>query len=297
MNSLFIVNPRSGRGRDLKLLLARIEAAMSSSRFVGRIHISRSIDELDELLDPERLEPRSLVWAIGGDGTVSAIGRRLIGTSAVLALLPTGSGNGLARHLGVPMQPDNALSLWHEGEVTSIDSGLANGIPFLGTFGLGFDAVIAHRFAEAGSRGLETYVREGIRAFFAYQPERYELEIDGVPFVETAFVLTIANSSQYGNDAQIAPLASLRDGLLDVCSLRQVPALSIPDVVQKLFLGRLDQCSHLMARRGRVIRITRERAGAAHIDGEPLELSREVNVEIRPQSLQVLVPPRRQALI
>jgi diacylglycerol kinase (ATP) len=297
MNSLFIINPRSGRSQNLKLLLAQIEAAMSSSRFDGRIHVTDSIDELDGLLEPGRLEPGLLVWAIGGDGTVSAIGRRLIGTSAVLALVPAGSGNGLARHLGVPMQPANALSLWHEGEVTSIDSGIVNGIPFLGTFGLGFDAVIAHRFAEAGSRGLETYVREGVRAFFSYQPETYELEIDGVPVVETAFVLTVANSSQYGNDARIAPLASLRDGLLDVCSLRQVPALSIPDVVQKLFLGRLDQCSHLVARRGRVIRITRERGGAAHIDGEPLELSRELRVEVRPRSLNVLIPPRREALI
>lgn len=289
MRALFLINARSGRGRDISALKKKIETAARAAMWDFAIEMTEEKADLDRLLAGDDFQRTDLIYAVGGDGTVNEVGRRLIGSGKTLGILPTGSGNGLARHLQIPMDLDRALAAMQSGTSVTIDTAIVNGQPFLGTFGIGFDAHVADRFARAGTRGIETYIREAMKAFISYKPQSYEIEVDGEQVSESAFVVAVANSNQYGNDARIAPLASLRDGLLDVCVLKSARVIDAPDIIQRLFRGTLHDCSYISSRRGRKIVIRRAAEEAAHIDGEPLVLPRELTIEILPSSLRVWI--------
>lgn len=287
VRSLFIINENSGRKRDRDALARTIESACSGDPH--EIARTTSVAELDALFEPSTLANFDVVWAVGGDGTVNEIGKRLVGTNKALGVVPTGSGNGFARHMHIPIDAAAAVAARKRSEIVAIDTAVVNEHCFLGTFGIGFDALVASRFAGAGTRGLETYIREALKAFIAFTPEEYEITVDGTAMRETAFLLAVGNSNQYGNEAKIAPLASLRDGLLDLAVLRDHRIVDAPDIIRRLFFGTLRDCSYLHTRRGRSIRIVRKNDGPAHIDGDPIVLGRELNVEIRPKSLNVIV--------
>jgi YegS/Rv2252/BmrU family lipid kinase len=297
VRALFLVNARSGRGRDVAQLSRMIDAASRAARWDFAIEETREKDDLDRIITGDSFAAADVIYAVGGDGTVNEVGRRLIGTNKTLGILPTGSGNGLARHLLLPLDIERSLAAMPTGVSTAIDTATVNGIPFLGTFGIGFDAVVADRFARAGTRGIETYIREAMKAFISYKPQPYEIDVDGEILSETAFVVAVANSNQYGNDARIAPNASLRDGLLDVCVLRNARIIDAPDIIQRLFRGTLHDCSYLLNRKGRRVVIRRAEEESAHIDGEPLSMPRELVVLIQPASLNVWVAPHAVAKI
>jgi YegS/Rv2252/BmrU family lipid kinase len=297
VRALFLVNARSGRGRDVAQLSRMIDAASRAARWDFAIEETREKDDLDRIITGDSFAAADVIYAVGGDGTVNEVGRRLIGTNKTLGILPTGSGNGLARHLLLPLDIERSLAAMPTGVSTAIDTATVNGIPFLGTFGIGFDAVVADRFARAGTRGIETYIREAMKAFISYKPQPYEIDVDGEILSETAFVVAVANSNQSGNDARIAPNASLRDGLLDVCVLRNARIIDAPDIIQRLFRGTLHDCSYLLNRKGRRVVIRRAEEESAHIDGEPLSMPRELVVLIHPASLNVWVAPHAVAKI
>jgi YegS/Rv2252/BmrU family lipid kinase len=297
VRALFLVIARSGRGRDVAQLSRMIDAASRAARWDFAIEETREKDDLDRIITGDSFAAADVIYAVGGDGTVNEVGRRLIGTNKTLGILPTGSGNGLARHLLLPLDIERSLAAMPTGVSTAIDTATVNGIPFLGTFGIGFDAVVADRFARAGTRGIETYIREAMKAFISYKPQPYEIDVDGEILSETAFVVAVANSNQYGNDARIAPNASLRDGLLDVCVLRNARIIDAPDIIQRLFRGTLHDCSYLLNRKGRRVVIRRAEEESAHIDGEPLSMPRELVVLIHPASLNVWVAPHAVAKI
>jgi YegS/Rv2252/BmrU family lipid kinase len=297
VRALFLVNARSGRGRDVAQLSRMIDVASRAARWDFAIEETREKDDLDRIITGDSFAAADVIYAVGGDGTVNEVGRRLIGTNKTLGILPTGSGNGLARHLLLPLDIERSLAAMPTGVSTAIDTATVNGIPFLGTFGIGFDAVVADRFARAGTRGIETYIREAMKAFISYKPQPYEIDVDGEILSETAFVVAVANSNQYGNDARIAPNASLRDGLLDVCVLRNARIIDAPDIIQRLFRGTLHDCSYLLNRKGRRVVIRRAEEESAHIDGEPLSMPRELVVLIHPASLNVWVAPHAVAKI
>lgn len=290
MKALFILNPDAGRNRRRRDLAILLEA--HATRTGALLRTCARKEDLDGVIADAAAAECQVVFAVGGDGTVNEVGRRLLGTSLILGILPTGSGNGLARHLRISMHPPSVLKEIDASTAVDIDTAVVNGVPFLGTFGVGFDALVAHRFAQAGTRGLVTYMKEGVKAYFGYRPESYALEIDGAAHDETAFVLTVSNSNQYGNEARIAPLASLRDGLLDICSLRQAPLYEAPFIARRLFNGTMDKCTYLCLRQGREVVIRRKSEGPAHIDGEPMMLPAELHISILPRSLRVLVPNR-----
>jgi YegS/Rv2252/BmrU family lipid kinase len=230
------------------------------------------------------------VFAVGGDGTVHEVAKRLIGTELALGVVPMGSGNGFARHVGLPIAMQASLAVCGEGRIVTIDTATVNGAPFLGVMGLGFDALVAHRFAEQSTRGLRTYVNEGLSAFARYRPEEYEIEIDGRRTSRRAFVVAVANSSQYGNNARIAPIASLQDGLLDVVTVADVSFLSALPLLVRLFTGTIHRSSRARVAQGKHIRIRRDAPGPAHLDGEPVDLPAQLDVHVVPSSLRVLVP-------
>lgn len=283
MNVLFLVNPRSGarRRHDIESLIR------TSCDWTAQI---LPCDALDDVIPRAVAEGVDAVYAVGGDGTVHEVAKRLIGTRTALGVLPIGSGNGFARHLGLPMNLRASLRACRGLRIETIDTATVNGAPFIGTMGLGFDAWIADAFANAGARGFVTYVRVGLRGFARYEPEEYEIGIDGTWTTRRAMVVAVANASQYGNNARIAPLASLQDGILDVTVVERATFVTAPLLMAQLFTGRLHRARGVTTLRGRRVEIARRTAGPAHLDGEPMTLPETLTVEIVPRSLRVVVP-------
>lgn len=290
MRALFIINPASGKRADFSALESAI------ARRCARAGISASVvrclrkEDLDPILEHAARERVDAIFAVGGDGTVHEVGARLIGSDLALGILPIGSGNGLARHLGISMDPIRALDEIATARVETIDTATADGRPFLGISGLGFDAEVAHRFGLAGTRGIETYAREALTLVGSYRARPYSILISGQTIERTALFIAVANSSQYGNEARIAPAASLCDGLLDVCIVEEPPLLAVPILLRELFLGKVRDGAGVEIHRAASVTIERQDPGAAHLDGEPLELPARVDYQVRPRSLRVLVP-------
>ena len=292
VKALFLVNSRSGanRRRDVAALIA------STCDWEHEIVPCESKEALDTLIRDATARGIRAVFAVGGDGTVHELAKRLIGTDLALGVVPTGSGNGFARHLGLPMDTRKAIRACCALRVETIDTATVNGTPFINMMGIGFDAWIADAFANAGTRGLITYIRVGLRGFARYKSEEYEVAIDGTATRHRAFVIAVANASQYGNNARIAPLASMQDRILDVTLIEHAPLLRVPLLAAQLFGGSLHRARGVLTMRGRSITIHRTSAGAAHLDGEPVTLPSSVTIDIVPRSLRVIVPDSARAI-
>ncbi|MGZ5441127.1 MAG: diacylglycerol/lipid kinase family protein [Thermoanaerobaculia bacterium] len=286
MKALFLVNERSGRRRGFDVA----EVIRRTAPFEHEVVPCAQKEDVDAIVDRAEAEDFDVVFAVGGDGTVHETAKRLIGRKPALGILPIGSGNGFARHIGLPLDPAVTLEAVRGGRIVTIDTAEVNGHPFLGVMGIGFDAVVADRFATSHVRGLATYLKEGLRAFAAFHAEEYEVTCAGETRREKAFVLAIANASQYGNNARIAPLASLQDGLLDLVIVHDLKLLTAPLLLARLFQGTLHRGGGVSMVQCTDARIRRPAAGPAHLDGEPFALPEEINVRIVPRSLRLLVP-------
>ena len=286
MKTLFLVNARSGasRRRDLTALIRE------TWQHEHEIFACGSKDELDDVVHSAAARNVRIIYAVGGDGTVHEIAKRLVNSDLVLGILPTGSGNGFARHLGIPMKPHASLRACGDLRIEAIDTATMNGTPFVNAMGVGFDAWIADAFARAGTRGMRTYVRVGLRGLARYDAEEYELMIDGEMVRRSALVIAVANGSQYGNNARIAPLASTQDGLLDVTLIERASFLRMPMLLARLFAGSLHRARGVTTLRGRTITITRVSPGPGHLDGEPVTMPESLTIAIVPRSLKVIVP-------
>ena len=242
-----------------------------------------------ELAQVAAAEGFAVVVAVGGDGTVNEVGRGLLGTAAAMGIVPQGSGNGLARHLRVPLGLAAALRRLAAPTFSRMDVGVINGHPFFCTAGLGFDAHVAQHFAQAGTRGLSTYLRVTLREYRRYRPVAVRADLDGQILATDCYVLAFANASQYGNNAYIAPRADLRDGLLDVCLIDALPVGRAMRVSLAMALGNLPQ-----SRAADYFRVPRGRVVAAaplgfHVDGDYQGHATEFAVELRPLALAVAV--------
>ena len=230
-----------------------------------------------------------VVVAVGGDGTINEVGRGLLGTEAALGIVPQGSGNGLARHLGVPLDVPAALRRLAAPTFSRMDVGMMNGHPFFCTAGLGFDAHVSQHFALAGSRGLSTYLRVTLREYSHYRPVPVRATLDGQEMATDCYVLAFANASQYGNNVYIAPRADLRDGLLDVCLIDALPVVRAFRVSLAMALGNLPETSaaaYFRVARGRVVA---QAPIGFHVDGDYMGHATEFDVEVLPLALAVAV--------
>lgn len=284
MKVVFIINPIAGRKRWPVEEIIRTTAGADCT-----IRTWSSIAEIGDLVASLE-DDVEVVAAVGGDGTVHEIGKRLVGRSQALAVIPTGSGNGLARHLGISLNPRTAIQEIHESRIEKVDVGRIDNGFFLGVCGVGFDAVVAHRFAEAGSRGIQTYIRQGFLTYTSYKAEHYEITLDDERLETKAFLVAVANSGQYGNDARIAPLASLQDGLLDVAIVRTGAIVKAPFLIYRLFTGALRDSKEIVLRKARKVRIERDDAGPGHVDGEPVMLPASFDCSLDERALNVCIP-------
>ena len=241
----------------------------------------------------------SLVVAVGGDGTVSEVARGIIaagekGVRKVLGIIPCGSGDGLALHLGISRKPRKAIEQLNSSVTAAMDCGTVEGRPFFCTTGVGLDADVADLFAKSGRRGLITYITTALRVWRHFVPDTYDITVDGEKFSTPAVFVTAGNANQWGNQARITPLASVSDGLLDLSVVLPFRSICIPGLVLKLMTGHADSSRYMLSLRGREILIKRSRPGAAHFDGDPVTLGTDINVRIVPGALQVAVPSEKE---
>ncbi|EJW99778.1 diacylglycerol kinase catalytic region [gut metagenome] len=286
---VFVVNPISGTvGKEQ--ILKWIDERLGKDQFVKEVVYTEYAGHAVQIAAEQAAKGVWAVVAIGGDGTINEVARSLIHTDTALGIIPCGSGNGLARHLQIPMDAKKAVDVLMKGTQEVIDYGLINDIPFFCTCGVGFDAFVSLKFAQAGKRGVLTYLEQTLKESLSYKPETYELEIDGSTLRYKAFLIACGNASQYGNNAYITPQATLNDGLLDVTILEPFTMLEIPSLAYQLFNKTIDQNSRIKTFRCPSVKIHRTQEGVVHFDGDPIMMGRDIEVKIVQKGLKVIAP-------
>ncbi|MCM1355390.1 MAG: diacylglycerol kinase family lipid kinase [Staphylococcus sp.] len=230
------------------------------------------------------------VIAAGGDGTINETAAALCGTGVVLGILPCGSGNGLARHLGIPIDLREGLKVILENHPETIDYATVNDRKFFCTCGVGFDAAVSAAFARKKTRGKLTYIQSTFETYASYEPEYYTISANGQKLTEKAFLVAVCNASQYGNNAYIAPSASINDGLLDVTIIHAGNTLSTALVGVDMMTGMIERNMLINTFRTDNIIIERERRGPFHLDGEPLDFDERLDIRCHHNGLKVFTP-------
>ena len=286
---LFIVNPISGT-QNKEVILRQIEEKIDKDFFEITIRKTEYAGHAFDIATEAAQNNIDFVVAIGGDGTINEIGRALIHTKTAMGIIPCGSGNGLARHLHIPMDVSKAISIINEANVRAIDYGVIAGHPFFCTCGVGFDAFVSLKFADSGKRGLLSYLENTLQQSLTYKPETYEIENSTGTVKYKAFLIACANASQYGNNAYIAPQASLTDGMMDITVLEPFTVLDVPSLAFQLFNRTLDKNSRIKTMRDKKIIIHRATEGVFHFDGDPTIGGKDLEVEIKPLGINVITP-------
>ena len=287
---LFLINPLSGTSHK-EHLPEIIKELADSAIFDIEIVITKYKGEATEIVRQKLSENCRYFVAVGGDGTVNEIAKALINTKAIMGIIPVGSGNGLARHLQIPLQSRKAIELINKQKYQAIDYGLINNKPFFCTCGVGFDALISEKFAQCKGRGASNYVRTVILEYFKYKPEIYQITVENEPMINRpAFLITFANGSQYGNNAYIAPNADICDGKLDICILSPFKLFKAPGIGFRLFSKNIDKSSLMHSEKASNILLERESEGVIHIDGEPCMMGKKIEISLISKGLNVIVP-------
>jgi len=287
-----LINPSSGMGFALDRIRdalmehwdlpgTELSLQFSKSKEDGQAKARRAVEEgVGRLL------------VIGGDGFVNNIGSVLIGTDVALGVIPAGSGNGFARHFDIPLDLVKATVALASAEIQPIDVGVANGHPFFVTCSLAWDAALVRVFDKSPVRGVLPYVFAAVYELFEYTPEPFTLLIDGEEeiIIEDPILCTIANLTQYGGGAQIAPGARADDGKLQLVTLRQRDVPWFIPMLGKLFDGTIDRIHEIHTRSFRTLTVRRKKEGPMQIDGELLSAPAKVEISVRPCALTVLVP-------
>ena len=286
----FIINPISGT-HSKDEIPKMIADTLNEGLFDYQIRMTEYAGHAAEIAREEAEKGTTIVAAVGGDGTVNEVARSLTHTDTALAIIPCGSGNGLARHLCLPMDTKKAIAMINACNIETFDYGVINNLPFFCTCGMGFDANVSLKFAQSGKRGLMTYVRNVIKEGLQYKGETYDITIDDDTTHHQAFLIACANASQYGNNAYIAPHATMQDGLMDVVIMQPFSLLKAPMVGASLFMKNIDKKSKVTTLRAQRIHIHRHAEGAIHYDGDPLVTGADIDVHIEHLGIRMLVNP------
>lgn len=287
---LFIMNPISGTVRKTGIPKV-VEDNLDKDCFDFDLEETRYSGHAYELATDAKVHGYDAVVAVGGDGTVNEVARAIVHSDIALGIVPCGSGNGLARHLMLPMDAAKAIKVINSYTVHDLDYGMINDIPFFCTCGMGFDAFISMKFAESGRRGPVTYIENILREGLKYRPETYEIKDENGTSLYRAFLVSCANASQYGNNAYIAPQASMSDGLLDVIIMEPFDMLEAPQISIDMFNKTLDKNSKIKTFKTKHIQIHREKPGFIHYDGEPVMTSSDVDISVKDKGIKIIINP------
>ncbi len=283
-NFFFIVNPISGFRRDKSDLINLIHAQFPA----GDIELTAAPGEATRLAAEAAKLGYGIVAAVGGDGTVNEVASGLVGTDTALGIIPRGSGNGLARGLGIPISPVESLQVLNAGAARTIDVGCAAHRHFFAVCGVGFDANVGRKFNSATWRGPLPYFLIAAQEFVGYQPEPLRLNVQNQQWEKAPFLITIANTQQYGNGAIIAPHAQPDDGLLDMCVVEPMRWLDVLKYAPRLFNGTIDRTPIISYQRVQEIAIEKDGPILFHVDGEATTCDGPLKISIKPRALRVM---------
>ncbi len=287
---VFILNPISGTSGKAGIP-KQIEKTINKNLFDYEIISTEYAGHASELATRAKDEGIDIVVAVGGDGTVNEVARAIVHSNTALGIVPCGSGNGLARHLLLPMNIKKALEVINKCEIRDLDYGIINGYPFFCTCGMGFDAFVSMKFAESGKRGPISYVENVLHEGLRYKPETYEIQDENGTTRYKAFLISCANASQYGNNAYIAPQASMSDGLMDIIIMEPFDMLDAPQISIEMFNKTLDKNSKIKTFKCKKLHIHRSKPGVIHYDGDPVMAGEDINVELQEKGIKIIVNP------
>lgn len=285
----FIINKYSGKGFQ-SAIEGQIIDACNAHHIEATLEYTQRRGHATELANEAVERGFNRIFARGGDGTVNEVARALVHSPAALGILPAGSGNGLARHLRIPLNLHGALHQLDQYKVIEMDTLLINGSLSVNVSGFGFDAHVAHEFGKNGQRGLTGYARLVLGDFMSYDEFEVDAIIDGVPTRQRAFMVAIANASQFGHNALVAPEASVSDGVLDLCFIRKVPFTEAAPFIAKMFRGNIRRSRFATLMKARQFSAVLASPQPLHLDGEPSPPSNRFDVQIQPGSLRMIVP-------
>jgi len=247
-------------------------------------------EQKDDIIKKIRTTNFDIVIAAGGDGTINQVAQAVLDTTSTLAIIPLGSGNGLARHLKIPLDTKKAIELIGNGKKNKIDVCTVNGNYFFCTSGIGFDALIGKLFAACKTRGYFTYLKLVFSNFINYKPLTYTLIVDEKTVNTKAFLITMANAGQYGNNVYIAPQADISDGLIDIVVVKPFKLWQSILIAKKLFNKTLHLSKYVEIYTGKNIVVNRDALGPVHFDGEPAEMGTVLRYQIQQCAIEVIVP-------
>lgn len=291
---LVLINPHSGLGVSLRVLMDVFQEVWDLPPRMVSFQYSVSEEDGMRKIDQAIADGMDTVFVVGGDGMINTVGGRLVESDITLGVIPTGSGNGFARHFEIPLQPEKAIRALARGSVRKVDVGLANDRPFFITCSLAWDAAIVKSFEKSPVRGVLPYVFAAAYELFDYKPENFHISLDGKPRenIEQPMLFTTANLTQYGGGALIAPQARADDGYLWLTYARKVDVPRLLTQLPKFFEGKIDQAEGISSCRFQRLHVMRETAQPIQLDGELVDCGAEVTIYLKPKALKVLVPQK-----
>ncbi len=299
---LFILNPISGSVKKARVA-EQIEQYVDRSVIAHDVRYTEYAGHATEIAAEAAGQGYDIVVAVGGDGTINEVGKALVHTNTAMGIIPCGSGNGLARHLMLPLNVKKTIEIINSLEIHTLDYGTINGHPFFCTCGMGFDAFISMKFANGGKRGAARYVKLVLQEGLRYQPDNYTLTFlplddEGKPtqpeeltIEHNAYVITCANASQYGNNAYIAPQASMSDGIMDIVVMQKFNFLDAPQMGFDMMNKTMDKSCKVTTYKTKRVRIHRSSPAPVHYDGDPTEMGCDLDIALIEKGIHVVVNP------
>ena len=285
---VFIMNPISGVASKTGIPML-IDKTLDKDKFDYKLHLTEYAGHASVIATEAKDNGVDIVVAVGGDGTINEVGRAIVHSDTALGIIPCGSGNGLARHLLLPMNFKKSIEVINKCEIRDLDYGIINDYPFFCTCGMGFDAFVSKKFAEAGKRGPITYVENILREGLSYQPETYEIEDETGTYRYKAFLISCANASQYGNNAYIAPQASMSDGWMDIIIMEPFDLLEASQISIDMFNKTLDKSSKIKTFKCKQLHIHRSKEGLIHYDGDPVVTGKDIDIVLKEKGIKIIV--------
>jgi len=286
---VFIINPKSGVERQKEINLA-IAAHLDEKRHTHEIWNTEYAKHGIELAKEAADKGAYAVVAVGGDGSVNDIVQGLMGTKTLLAIIPKGSGNGMARTMRIPLDVSEAIKVINKGNTCEMDVAFANGAPFISNAGVAFDALISKKFAKSERRGLMVYSWLVTKYMWLYKERDFKINVDGQEYTSKAFMINVANGQQFGYNFKIAPMASFTDGILDVIIIRKFPKILGGTLVARAMTGTIVKSPFVKHLTGKEITISHPLLKLMQTDGDAHECAPEIKFTIQKGAQKVIVP-------